>query len=121
MPTIRNVRLEVIPGNSSSEAKVTYTIHFENEALQKNFRETVMLMSHDRPTFGYIPKIIGNIVGNQVVTAEALEMDRSFSRFFSNEDLNEDPSYLDDYYAIALLESVATGGSAKSNVVQRKF
>lgn len=121
MPTISNVRLEVIPGNSSSEAKVTYTINFEQDAFRKQFKETVMLMSHDKPTFGYIPKIIGNIVSNETLAATELTMERSHSRFFSNVDLNEDPSYLDDYYAIALLESVAKGGSARSNIIKRKF
>ena len=80
-----------------------------------------MLMSHDKPTFGYIPKIIGNIVSAERVSATELTMSRSHSRFFSNEDLNEDPRNLDDYYAIALIESVAKGGSARSNIIKRKF
>lgn len=121
MPTISNVRLVVLPGTSSSEARVTYTINFETAAYRKQFRETVMLMSHDKPTFGYIPKIIGNIVSNETMAASELSMERTHSRFFSNADLNEDPSYLDDYYAIALLESIAEGGSARSNTIKRKF
>lgn len=121
MPTIRNVRLEITPGNSSSEARVTYNIQFENAAVQKNFRETIMLMSHDGKSITWIPKIIGYVVNDHVVTASGTQMEREFSRFFSNEDLNEDASKLDDYYAVALLEPVATSGSAKSNVVKRKF
>ncbi|WP_306642395.1 hypothetical protein [Sanyastnella coralliicola] len=121
MPKIKNIDLEITPGNSASEVKVSYSIEFDADEAGNNFEETILLFSHDRNILNYIGKIIGYLAKDEPIQAEAGTIHRSYSTYFSNADLNEDPSYKDDYYADIFVAPVAKSGSGRSNVIERKF
>ena len=121
MPSIKNIRLDITPGNSASEVVVCYDAEFTSEEIGHNFVETVYLFAHDRNTLNYIQKIIGTVANGSPLTATSACVVRRHSAFFSNVDMNEDPSYKDDFYADIFIAPVGRSGSGRSNIISRKF